>query len=103
MAAMVGVFLWVNFFWGMLNLLPIYPLDGGQIARELLVLHDAWAGIKNSLLLSLLAAGALALWGFSKGDLYIGLLFGSLAYSNWEVLQQISGRGGGFGGQRGPW
>lgn len=103
LSLLVNLLLFINIWWTILNLMPVYPLDGGQIARELLVLHDAWAGIKNSLLLSLLTAGALALWGFSKGDLYIGLLFGSLAYSNWEVLQQISGRGGGFGGQRGPW
>ena len=25
----------VNIFWGILNLLPVYPLDGGQVAREL--------------------------------------------------------------------
>ena len=27
--------LWVNIYWGLVNLLPVYPLDGGQIAREL--------------------------------------------------------------------
>ena len=28
--------LFVSVFWGLVNLLPIYPLDGGQIAREFL-------------------------------------------------------------------
>jgi Zn-dependent protease len=27
--------LYVNIVWGLVNLLPIYPLDGGQIARQL--------------------------------------------------------------------
>lgn len=100
---LVNLLLFINIWWTILNLMPVYPLDGGQIARELMILRDAWKGIQNSLFLSLLTAGALALWGFSRGDLYIGLLFGSLAFSNWEVLQQLSGRGGGFGGHRGPW
>ena len=26
--------LWVNIFWGLVNLLPVHPLDGGHIARE---------------------------------------------------------------------
>src|SRR5690606_33398070 len=29
-------FLWVNFFWTAVNLLPILPLDGGQIIRDVL-------------------------------------------------------------------
>ena len=27
--------LFVNIFWGLVNLLPVFPLDGGQISREL--------------------------------------------------------------------
>ncbi|MDF1815169.1 MAG: M50 family metallopeptidase, partial [Verrucomicrobiales bacterium] len=28
---LIGQALWVNFGWGLMNLLPIYPLDGGQM------------------------------------------------------------------------
>lgn len=100
---LVQMLLFINIWWTILNLMPVYPLDGGQIAREVFVLIDSWRGIQNSLYLSLFIAGLLAFWGLSNGEMYLGLLFGSLAYSNWEVIQQISGRGGGFGGQRGPW
>ena len=31
----------VNILWGLVNLLPVYPLDGGQIARELFTLAQS--------------------------------------------------------------
>ena len=45
-------------FWGLVNLLPIYPLDGGQIAREILLLISPRDGIRQSLALSIFAAVA---------------------------------------------
>jgi hypothetical protein len=32
----------------------------------------------------------------------MAIMFGSLAFGSWQMLQQISGRGGGFGGGN-PW
>ena len=48
--------LYVNIFWGLVNLLPVYPLDGGQIARELLELASPADGVRQSLWLSVIAA-----------------------------------------------
>ena len=103
---LVWALLFVNIFWGLLNLVPVYPLDGGQIARELFVMNDPWKGIVNSLWLSVIAAGALALYGFRYGDWFIGLMFVSLAISSYQALQQFGGGGGyggGWGGGRRPW
>ena len=30
-------FIQIGLFWAVMNLIPVYPLDGGQIARELFV------------------------------------------------------------------
>ena len=38
--SIIGDLLQVNILWGLMNLLPIYPLDGGQIARELFTLSN---------------------------------------------------------------
>ena len=93
--------LWVNIFWGLLNLLPVYPLDGGQIARELFVSGDPWNGVIRSLWLSVITGAALAVAGWIVfHSLLMMLLFGSLAYSSYMALQQMRG-GGGFGGR--PW
>lgn len=100
--------LFVNIFWGLMNLLPIYPLDGGQISREIFVLKEPWDGLRKSLWLSLVTAATVAVIGFvtfrnNPNGIFFLLMFGSLAFSSWQVLQQISGRGGGgFGGGR-PW
>lgn len=95
--------LWVNIFWGLINLLPVYPLDGGQISRELFMMKSRHDGLQQSLWLSVFTAGALAVAGLLlMNQIFIAILFGSLAFGSWQILQQISGRGGGFGGGN-PW
>ncbi len=56
----VSDLLQVNILWGLFNLLPIYPLDGGQIARELFTLGNPRSGIIQSLQLSVGVAAILA-------------------------------------------
>ena len=88
-------FVMPSVFWAGLNLLPVYPLDGGQIAREALMSFGAETGIRRSLALSIVTAGAVALYGFSRGDSFLGIMFALLAYSSYTTLQRYSGRGGG--------
>jgi Zn-dependent protease len=88
--------LFINIFWGLLNLLPIYPLDGGQISRELFGLADRSGGIRQSLYLSLLTAVAMAVVAFMKlHDQFLAFFFGYLAYISYQGLQS------GFGSPRG--
>lgn len=92
--------LWVNIFWGLINLLPVYPLDGGQIAREFMVLRDPWRGMINSMWLSVIAGGIVVVMGLSMQSMFVVLMFLSLTISNYMALQQ--GTGGGFG-RGNPW
>ncbi len=93
--------LWINIFWAVLNLLPVYPLDGGQIARELFTKKDPWEGVRKSLWLSVYSGAAIAIFALIvMQSLFMALMFGVLAYSSYMNIQQISG--GGFGGG-GPW
>lgn len=85
-------------WWALLNLLPIYPLDGGQISREIFTLANAHQGIRYSLILSVAAAGAVAVWGFTHNDNFMGIMFALLAYSSFQTLQAYFGGGRGFGG-----
>jgi len=79
-------FLWMSVFWGILNLLPIYPLDGGNIARELLVMMDPRQGLVNSLWISIIVAGILAVFCVKEGSVFAGMFFGFIA---WQCYQQI--------------
>ena len=67
----------------MVNLLPVYPLDGGQIAREILLRLNLRDGIRQSLLLSIVAAVGMAALAASRELYFAALLFGYLAYSSY--------------------
>ena len=95
---LVHYLLFVNIFWGLINLVPVYPLDGGQIARELFVMRDPWQGVIRSLWLSVFAGGAMAVFGMISGQYFLMFLFGSLAISSYMGIQQLGG--GGYGGGR---
>jgi Zn-dependent protease len=89
---LISDLLWINIWWGLVNLLPIYPLDGGHVARELLTLRDARQGIVGSLWLSVVAAGAVAGYGLMRKEYFLAILFGYLAYSSYRTLQAYQGR-----------
>ena len=70
----------INFFLTILNLLPILPLDGGQILRDLLGPKrrevTRWTGV--------FFAAAVALWAFSIGQIFLGLLLAYLGFLNYD-------------------
>jgi stage IV sporulation protein FB len=92
---LVNSLLYVNIFWGLLNLVPVIPLDGGQIAQAILTAQDPWQGMTKALWLSIWAGGIMAVAGLLMfQQMFIVLLFASLAYSSYVTLQQLSGGGG---------
>ncbi|HZN37146.1 MAG TPA: site-2 protease family protein, partial [Pirellulaceae bacterium] len=46
--------LFINIFWAIMNLLPVLPLDGGQIALQVFMQHDPWQGTIRALWLSVI-------------------------------------------------
>lgn len=83
----------ISCFWGVLNLWPVYPLDGGQISREILLKWNPREGIRVSLVVSLVAAIGLAVFGATREHWFMVILFGMLAYSSFATLQAYQGRG----------
>jgi len=71
--------LFVNFFWGLVNLLPVFPLDGGHASRAVFERRDPINGRRTAYLVSAIAGAAAALFGVVQGNLYLILLFGILA------------------------
>lgn len=83
-----GYLLFINITWGLVNLLPIYPLDGGQIARQLLLLSDPGRGVRHSIIVSIAVGAAMSFLGFAVWhDTYVGIMFALLAVSNYQSLQ----------------
>ena len=95
---LVQYLLLVNIFWGLMNLLPIYPLDGGQIARELLQTANPREGLRQALVLSIVAsAGLAALCLLKWHENYMAIFFGYLAYTNYTTVRDLGPTGGNFG------
>lgn len=85
---LVAMLLWVNIFWGLINLLPVYPLDGGQVARNILIQYDPMDGARKSLWVSAVTGALVALAAFLfMRSVYMALLFGILAFQSYQFLQ----------------
>ena len=85
-------YLWVSVYWAILNLIPIYPMDGGQISRELFLLFDRRDPIKHSLMVSIGFSIAGVLWAFSTSSHFMAFLFAYLGFSSYTTLNAYTGR-----------
>ena len=92
LSLLLTMLLWVNVFWGLINLMPVYPLDGGNVSRYLLLQADPVDGVRKSLWVSVIAGGLVALAGLLVfRSIYMALLFGLLAFQSYQSLQGRAG------------
>lgn len=77
--------IWINLWWGLVNLLPIYPLDGGQVAMELIPSRTRVHRI------GLFFALGVAIFGIFSGSMFIAIMFGFLAWQNYSATKMPSG------------
>ncbi len=98
LGTLIDALLYVNIFWGLMNLLPVIPLDGGQISRELFCLRHPRSGLEKALRVSMIVGIVVAVAGLLHfglhGGLFFAVMFGLLAYINYRVLQQVRAMGG---------
>lgn len=113
------MFWFVNLFWPLLNLLPIWPLDGGMVTRELC--EGTWRekGRRYSLIISMVVAIVLVVQILTsqRGNpgiipwlsewLRVGpltaLFFGLFAFQSYQLLQEESSRRRNWNDDRLPW
>ncbi|MBX3438566.1 MAG: hypothetical protein KF861_13825 [Planctomycetaceae bacterium] len=84
----IHMLVFANIGWSLLNLLPVLPLDGGQVCRDVCTSLSPRRGELWAIRIALVVAGAVALWAFTAQQLYVGLLFGLMCYQNFQELQQ---------------
>jgi Zn-dependent protease len=85
----VEMMFYINLYWGLVNLLPVYPLDGGRITEILLTRVNPRQALRWTLTVSLVTAGVVAvvLYIRDPNNLMAPLLFASLALTNFQNLQ----------------
>lgn len=85
----------VSVLWGLLNLLPIYPLDGGQISREFFQRVMPHEGFRTSLMVSALTASLFAVYAALEWQsIWMAIFFGYLGFASFQALAAYG---------RGPW
>lgn len=77
----------VNFFWGVMNLLPIPPLDGGHVLLGLLGHRYERA----ARIIAACVAGLIVLYGLSSGQIFLTIMFGLLAFQNIQTVRAMGG------------
>ena len=87
---LVSYVVWVNLGWGVLNLLPVMPLDGGNIVTA--VAEGLWGSVGRRIarIVSLVACVALGAWALMAGWLWSAILAGVLAFANFQALRAES-------------
>jgi stage IV sporulation protein FB len=111
--------LWfINLAWALLNLMPIYPLDGGQVSMELCQGASPRQGRRYALILSIVVAVTLALhivlaargtvlipwipFEWTPGPL-TALFFFLFAVQNYQALQEEDNNRRNWDDDRFPW
>lgn len=75
-----------NAFWAILNLLPVAPLDGSQIALTVAMRMFGRRGFVLAHGLGLVAGALLAFWFFKMGALIGMIIFGLGALQAWQAI-----------------
>ncbi|OWK36003.1 site-2 protease family protein [Fimbriiglobus ruber] len=99
--------MWVNLAWGLMNLLPVLPLDGGQVCRQLYRIGGARRSEEAALKTSVAVGAVVAAYGLMDylgqpralfneipselrfQSLFTTVLFALLAYGSYQALEQL--------------
>jgi Zn-dependent protease len=84
--------LFVNVGWGVLNLLPMLPLDGGNVMKHALDMGMAGRGERSARLVSLIVALVVTPVALVAWSPWAALLGASFVASNWRGLRDLRAR-----------
>jgi len=78
----------VNIFWTVVNLLPILPLDGGQLLRLVLEKIFAYKGLRYAFMWSAILSLGCCLLLFLTQNLLMGAIFFLFAFENFDNFRK---------------
>jgi hypothetical protein len=94
LATLYAYMIWVNVVWGLLNLVPLWPLDGGQLFR-LGLIQRLRPGLAERVthITGLVVGVSLFLYALSLQMTFAAVLVAFLSYQNLTALQSTSASG----------
>lgn len=83
---------WVTIGWGIANLVPMLPLDGGNVMRSVLHAVTKGRGEKPARVISIGMAGLILMLAAATKNLWMGFLAALFTFSNMQALRQVDTR-----------
>lgn len=77
----------INLYWGLFNLLPIFPLDGGLAVRAALTSMLRGGGALAAMI-SIVLAAVTAIYMFQQGSVFLGIMLLMMGFMNLQLLQR---------------
>jgi Zn-dependent protease len=83
-----------SIWWGLLNLIPVPPLDGGHATRSFfrMFLTDRTSFVISTWI-ALIIGGAIALWGFRQGQFFLAFFLLMMLFAVWQRWQYFREHG----------
>jgi len=85
-ASLLYAFVGVSLFWALLNLIPVHPLDGGQILREVLGPRRIQLTLKISIVVAVVVG---VLMFLLTSSLLFPIFLGLTAWQNYKMLGSL--------------
>ncbi len=81
--------LWINIGWSLLNLMPVLPLDGGNVTLSLLDAATKGRGRRPAEVISVVVAGAMAIGALALGQPFLAIFGAMFAFMNVGSLSRV--------------
>ena len=85
----LSYFFIVNLIWTIFNLVPVMPLDGGQLLRIALESFFGAKGFHVSLIIGMTIAGGTSLFFFLTQNFFIGAILFLFAFQNFDMYRKL--------------
>lgn len=85
---------WAGIVWGIFNLLPIPPLDGGKAFRNLLrTLMRENLAFTIAVWVAIVVGAGIIIWSLFRRDWFLAVIIGWFTFNNFQQWQEYQQRG----------